>query len=233
MSAAPDSSRAVHILAVSDEVDPLVYSDHVRDRFRHVDLVLSCGDLPYSYLDYIVSMLDVPLYGVRGNHDCGQGFAGAAGESFAWNGANLHGRVVRSQGLLLAGLEGSRCYNYGPCQYSEAGMLLQVARLAPRLLANKARYGRYLDVLVTHAPPRFIHDQEDPCHRGFATFRWFMRAFRPRYLLHGHVHLYDQRQIATTQFHDTVVLNAYSHRQLRVQPAAALAAALPGTRVGH
>src|SRR5947207_13754792 len=75
MGAAPVSGRAVTILAVSDEVDPLVYSDHVRERFRHVDLVLSCGDLPYSYLDYIVSMLDVPLYGVRGNHDCGQGFA--------------------------------------------------------------------------------------------------------------------------------------------------------------
>src|SRR5256714_6452114 len=220
MSAASNTRRAVTILAISDEVDPLVYSDHVRERFQHVDLVLSCGDLPYSYLDYIVSMLDVPLFGVRGNHDCGQGFAGAAGESFAWNGANLHGRVVRSQGLLLAGLEGSRCYNYGPCQYSEAGMLLQVARLAPRLLANKARYGRYLDILVTHAPPRFIHDQEDRPHQGFNVFRWFLKTFKPRYHLHGHIHIYDNRTVTRTRFHETEVLNTYPYREIKVGVAA-------------
>jgi len=39
------------------------------DRFGDVELVLSCGDLPYYYLEYIVSMLNVPLLYVHGNHD--------------------------------------------------------------------------------------------------------------------------------------------------------------------
>ena len=32
-------------------------------------LILACGDLPYYYLEYIVGLLDVPLFYVHGNHD--------------------------------------------------------------------------------------------------------------------------------------------------------------------
>ena len=35
------------------------------------DLVLSCGDLPFDYLEYLVSRLDVPVFYVPGNHDLG------------------------------------------------------------------------------------------------------------------------------------------------------------------
>jgi len=31
--------------------------------------VLSCGDLPPYYLEFLVTVLDVPLFDVRGNHD--------------------------------------------------------------------------------------------------------------------------------------------------------------------
>ena len=221
--------RPTNVLVVADEVEGLLYSAQARRRFAHVDLVLSCGDLPYGYLDFLLSALDVPLYGVRGNHDHGPGYDLPDRQRFAWGTADLHGRAVRARGLLLAGLEGSRCYNDGPRQYSEAGMRLQVARLLPRLLWNRLRHGRYLDILVTHAPPAAIHDRADPCHRGFMTFRWFLRAFRPRYHLHGHVHLYgyDKDGAAETRFHDTLVLNAYGHRQLQVGPGR-VAARSPG-----
>ena len=33
------------------------------------DLVIGCGDLPFDYLEYLVSRLDVPLLYVPGNHD--------------------------------------------------------------------------------------------------------------------------------------------------------------------
>src|SRR5205823_4064430 len=33
------------------------------------DLVVGCGDLPFDYLEYLVSRLDVPLLYVPGNHD--------------------------------------------------------------------------------------------------------------------------------------------------------------------
>ena len=57
------------LLAVSDLVVEGIYSSRIRERFGDVDMVLSCGDLPYSYLEYIVSMLNVPCFFVHGNHD--------------------------------------------------------------------------------------------------------------------------------------------------------------------
>ena len=217
----------VNILVVSDEVDRLLYSDQIRERFAHVDLVLSCGDLPYSYLEFILSSLNVPLYGVRGNHDHGRGYDRPDSSCFAWETADLHARTVRSHGLLLAGLEGSQRYNDGPRQYTEFDMRLQVARLLPRLLWNRFRHGRYLDILVTHAPPAYIHDKDDLPHQGFQTFRWFLRAFRPRYHLHGHIHIYnyDKDAVTKTRFHDTLVLNAYGYRQLQIDPVAPAAPA--------
>ncbi len=214
------ATRPVNILVVSDEVDRLLYSNQIRERFAHVDLVLSCGDLPYGYLEFILSSLNVPLYGVRGNHDHGRGYDRPDSSSFAWETANLHARAVRSHGLLLAGLEGSQRYNDGPHQYTEFDMRLQVARLLPRLLWNRLRYGRYLDILVTHASPRGIHDQSDRCHQGFAVFRWFLRTFRPRYHLHGHVHRYDRRATAVTRVGSTDVINVYPFRELELEVAA-------------
>lgn len=207
------------ILAITDEVEELIYSPYIRDRFGHVDLVLSCGDLPYYYLDYVVSSLNVPLYGVHGNHDRPLDFTETSSTPYGhpWATMDLHRRVVNHEGLLLAGLEGSRRYNNGRYQYTEAEMWLNVARLVPRLLLNKLRHGRFLDILISHAPPRHIHDQPDLCHQGFGVFRWFLRTFKPRYHLHGHIHLYSNRTVTRTRFHDTTVLNVFSYRELDVE----------------
>jgi hypothetical protein len=206
----------INILAVSDHVEALVYSNQVRERFAQVDLVLSCGDLPPSYLEFIVSALNVPLYGVRGNHDHGRAFNTIPHGSLGPGTIDIHAQAVETRGLLLAGLEGSLDYNGGPHQYSETGMRLQIARLVPQLVLNKLRYGRYLDVLITHAPPQGIHDQPDRCHQGFESLRRFLQRFRPRYHLHGHIHLYDRQTVTRTQFEDTTVLNAYGFREVRV-----------------
>jgi uncharacterized protein len=215
IAAAPGT---VTILAVSDHVENLVYSDRIRERFGHVDLVISCGDLPPSYLEYIVSSLNVPLLGVRGNHDHGRDFAAVPRGTLGPGTHDLHARVAEHHGLLLAGLEGSMRYNDGPHQFTETGMRAQIARLVPRLLLNKLRHGRYLDILITHAPPQGIHDRPDQCHRGFAALRNFLTRYRPRYHLHGHIHLYDRQTITRTQFADTTVLNAYGFREVRVPP---------------
>jgi predicted phosphodiesterase len=62
---------AVKILAVCDEVDSRLYGSHRGPAHLQAapDLMISCGDLPAYYLDYLVSKLDVPLYAVHGNHD--------------------------------------------------------------------------------------------------------------------------------------------------------------------
>ena len=178
------------ILSVSDVEVSLVYSPQIAQRFRGIDLVIGCGDLQNNYLDYVVSMLNVPLYFVHGNHVHSE-----AGETRCpEGGSNLHGRTVRDHhsGVLLAGLEGCVQYNYGPHQYSQREMWIMAWLLGLRLSMNKLRYGRYLDVLVTHAPPWRIHDADDLPHRGFKAFLWLMRVYRPKVLLHGHIHLYRQ-----------------------------------------
>src|SRR3712207_4405883 len=36
---------------------------------KGVEAVISCGDLPFEYLEYVVTFLGVPVYYVLGNHD--------------------------------------------------------------------------------------------------------------------------------------------------------------------
>jgi uncharacterized protein len=212
------SARPVRILAISDRVESSFYGPRLNARYGGSDLVISCGDLPAEYLDFVASSLNAPLCGVRGNHDCAPDHGEVAHDAAIPGGLNLHGRVVRAAGLTLAGLEGSLRYNRSSCQYTEVEMRLLIARMTPHLLWNKLRYGRYLDLLVTHAPSQGIHDANDPAHRGFAAFREFLARFRPRYHLHGHVHVYDPRTATRSQVDDTVVLNVYGHREVLVEP---------------
>ena len=61
----------MRILAICDHVEPILYSGGIVDRIGDVDLILSCGDLPAYYIEYIVSMLNRPCYFVFGNHGYG------------------------------------------------------------------------------------------------------------------------------------------------------------------
>ncbi|MFB3817355.1 MAG: metallophosphoesterase [Candidatus Methylomirabilales bacterium] len=211
------------ILAVSDEVLDHLYSPAVLERFGAVDLVVGCGDLPAYYLDYIVSMLNVPLLQVPGNHDpaCFPFHEDdpAASAATRRGRGNIDGRVVRERDWLVAGLGGSVRYRPGVHQYSQAEMSRRVLRLVPSLLVNKARHGRYLDILVTHAPPKGIHDAADPAHVGFAAFNRLMARFRPRYLLHGHAHVWRRDTVTETRVGETLVVNVCPFRVIEA-PAA-------------
>ncbi|MDT8306948.1 MAG: metallophosphoesterase [Anaerolineae bacterium] len=206
----------MNILAVSDQVQPHLYSSHVRQTYPRLDLIVGCGDLPFYYLDFLVSALDTPLVYVRGNHDSvpqytidGRVLMDVPG------GVDIHARVVRVNGLWLGGLEGSMRYRPGaPLMYTESEMRYEIARMVPRLLWNQIRYGRALDVLVTHSPPFDIHDRTDRAHTGFRIFHRFMRWFRPSVLLHGHVHLYRRDAPRVTRFEETIVINVYPYRLL-------------------
>ena len=205
--------REIKILAVCDEVDSRLYSNGALRQRPAPDLILGCGDLPPYYLDYLVSKLDVPLYAVHGNHDVAPPLEGSGGFErcgAAWIG----GRTVNAGGLLLAGFDGSLRYNDGPYQSSQTEMHAMVRRMVPWLLMNRVRHGRFLDVLITHAPPRGIHDEADRCHTGFDAFNWFIRTFQPRYHLHGHIHIYDRRQPTVTRVGATEIINVYPFREL-------------------
>jgi Icc-related predicted phosphoesterase len=207
------------ILTVSDKVDELLYSPAIKHRCADVDLVLGCGDLPFYYLEFIVTMLGGPLFYVVGNHANAVKMQYEPTEKWQYPGGceNIDGRVVRYRNLLIAGLEGSMRYNSNPYfQYTEREMAWKMWQLAPSLIFNRLFYGRYLDILITHAPPEGIHDRPDRCHQGFRAFVTFMERFRPRYLIHGHVHVYNPRETIETVYRDTTVINTYGYRTLEI-----------------
>ena len=209
------------ILCVSDQIDPLVYTSSIKQRYADVSLVLSAGDLPMDYHDYIVSTLNKTLFFVFGNHHTEE-YAYYKGGVFHFepdddyeihsSGAvHIDTKVQYEEGLIIAGLGGSMRYNRGENQFTDFQMYIRMLRLFPALLFNRLFRGRCLDILLTHASPLGIHDKKDKCHRGFKSFLWFMRVFKPKYLVHGHIHLYDLSEVRSTRYCDTMVINAYSH----------------------
>jgi uncharacterized protein len=206
------------ILAVSDRVLDKLYHSQVRRMHPDINLIIGCGDLPFYYLDFLTSALDAPLLYVRGNHDHGPQYAA---DGTIWRevrgGTNIHGRIVTRKGLILAGLEGSMRYSaHADFQYNESEMRMVIAQMVPRLIWNKRRFGRALDILVTHSPPFGIHDRPDLPHTGFKVFLSFLRLFKPRYHLHGHIHVYRQDTIVKSHFEETTIINVYPYSVLSI-----------------
>jgi Icc-related predicted phosphoesterase len=185
----------VRVLVVADE-EVSAMSSRVRD--LRVDLVLAAGDLPWSYLETLVSMLDAPAAFVPGNHD--PSTAGAKGPQGL---LNLDGRVLTVGGLRIAGLGGCVRYNDGPHQYTQR----EYDRRARRLVKD-ARGGGPVDVLLTHAPPLGLGDEPDPCHVGISALHGVLEALRPAWHLHGHIHPYGMhkpdRQLGVTTIRNVI-----------------------------
>ncbi len=187
----------IRVLAVSDEVDEgLAAGMNARGS---ADVILACGDLPSDYLAMLMNALDAPLVFVPGNHDpdlsgyrqTRTGLITLAGFPAAapWPAGALSadGTVVDAAGLRVAGLGGCLRYGDGPNQYTER----QQARRARRLRRIARRRWRAdhrgVDVLLTHAPPRGLGDDDDPPHRGFGCYHGLIADLAPAALLHGHV----------------------------------------------
>ena len=215
------------ILCVADHIDPLVYSVAVKERFSGIDLVLSAGDLPMEYLGFISASLNKPIFFVFGNHHLKHlarfrrwglrtdhpGYDLSTEEPYRnyFGSTYIGGRVVMHKGLIICGLGGCRRYNRGENQFTEFQMLMRMLRMTPALLWHRIVHGRAIDILLTHASPLGINDRPDPTHVGFKVFRWFLRAFTPRYQLHGHVHLYDINADRKARYEETTIINVYDH----------------------
>jgi Icc-related predicted phosphoesterase len=205
------------ILAVTDQVVDSLHSPNVKKRFGDVDLIISCGDLPYGYLDFLMTVLGKPLYFVHGNHDKDYEYTETGKRSLGPQGAiSLDMRGVKGPGgLILAGLEGSIRYDEAAGhQYTQEQMDRRATQLATRLLPNRLRYGRYLDIFVAHSPPFGVGDGPDPAHIGFRAFNTLIEKFKPRLMLHGHQHRYygPYGVAPSTQLGATRVINVYPYQ---------------------
>src|SRR5258708_17080313 len=199
------------VLAISDNVLPrLENQEYLRRTYGDAEVVVSAGDMPAPYVELVATTLNLPLLYVKGNHDT-QYEPGTPG------GDNLNGRIVNCRGLTFAGLEGSPIYNGEPLQYTEFEMFLRVLRLAPIMLVRRLLFGYGVDVMVTHSPPRGIHDMQDRAHRGFRSLRLLINLYRPHYFLHGHVDTWDNRRETVTQLGVTRIINVNPVKELKLE----------------
>ena len=209
------------ILCVSDQIDPQIYTSTIKQSYSDVDIVLSAGDLPADYLDFITNTLRKPLFFVHGNHHT---------DNRPKEAHSVNRKVCCNAGLIVAGLGGSRQMAKrissqmgiqsgaapvpsfkGVNQYSDLQMTIAMLKLAPMLLFNRIFRRRFLDILLTHAPVQGIHDAKGKDARGFKCFLLFLKIFKPKYLVHGHIHYYDPGEDRTTQLGNTLIINAYGH----------------------
>jgi Icc-related predicted phosphoesterase len=194
------------ILTVSDHVETTLYDHFDAKRFPGVNLILSCGDLPPEYLSFLRASFNVPLYYVRGNHDIR--FISKRPDGCI----DLHGKLIQLEGIRILGLAGSRWYNGGPNQYTEEEMRKIIRRLRPRIWRQGG-----VDIVITHAPPRYIHDAEDQCHKGFRGYQWIIDHYAPSYFIHGHIHsVFNDPSERITVVGKTQVLNTYGYHLFEV-----------------
>lgn len=190
----------MRILAVADEEDKKYYDHYRPGIFDGIDLIIACGDLSGDYLEFLVTMAGCPLLYVHGNHD------DALAEKPPEGCICIEDQIYEYQGIRFLGLGGS--YRYRPdgiFMYTELEMRLRIARLWFSLFRKKG-----FDVLVTHAAAYGQGDLETIPHRGFRCFLNLLKKYRPRYMIHGHVHKnYGYRLPLVSQYYDTRIINAF------------------------
>ena len=165
------------ILLLADEADPMYWEYLKKERLEGIDLILSCGDLPASFLSYLTCFTAAPVVYVPGNHD-------ARYQQHPPEGCiNADGTIVTINGLRILGLGGSMRYKPGPHQYTEEQMQRRIRKLWLTLLRNRG-----FDILITHSPMRGMGDMDDLPHRGFACFKPLLDKYQPQLFAFAHVH---------------------------------------------
>ncbi len=187
------------ILVIADEESRALWDFYTPGKLKNIDLVISCGDLSTNYLQFLVTFSNCPLLYVHGNHDSNYLKNPPLGCE------NIDDKIFYFRGLKIAGLGGSNCYKPGPFMYTEKEMKTRIRKLEPVI-----KRGGGIDLLVTHAPSRGYGDMDDIPHLGFECLNELMDKYRPKYMLHGHVHkTYGHFKRLRKHPSGTVIINCY------------------------
>lgn len=188
------------VLSVSDVIVKELVESRDSSLMGNFDLITACGDLPPEYLCELRNKYDVPLFYVLGNHDIRHRTAPAGC-------INITSRIMFHEGISFLGFSGSRWYNGNQNQYREHEMRSQIRRLWFQLWRLKR-----LDVVITHSPPRGVHDEEDRCHRGFDCYNTLIKRHLPRFFIHGHIHRHFEKESDRLSLvGKTAVINSYGY----------------------
>lgn len=187
------------ILVIGDHESKSLWDFYEPSKLEGIDLILSCGDLSPHYLSFLVTMAHAPVLYIHGNHDDKyenippEGCICVDDDIYVYN------------GIRILGLGGSMRYRYGTHQYTEQEMKVRIRKLWMKLI----RY-RGFDILLTHAPAKGLNDGEDLPHQGFQCFCTLMEKYKPKFFIHGHVHMsYGRKYKRIDQYMETHVINGY------------------------
>ena len=194
------------ILMISDREERYLWdywNESTAQALSDIGLVLSAGDLKPAYLEFLVTMLNVPLVYVRGNHDSYYDVHAPEGC------IDADGRIVEvkcgvrggEQTMRILGLGGSMRYkDDSKDMYTEQEMRARVRkaeldiakrRLSAKVTGSYEEGERDFDILLTHAPSRGYGDMEDLPHLGFECFNDLLNKYSRRLHCYGHVHPED------------------------------------------
>jgi predicted phosphodiesterase len=177
----------------------LVIADEERinfDRELRADLLISCGDLPDSFILKLAEMtLCRHIFAVKGNHDSSSPFKSPI--------KDLHLSVHKFGGLRFGGFNGSWRYKPGGDHLYEQSEVEKLLHSFPAV-----------DVFVAHNSPRYIHEWDKRVHTGFDAFNAYLERTRPKIFIHGHQHVNVESWLG-----DTRVISVFGQRWIRL-PAA-------------
>lgn len=194
------------LLALADVENKGLWDFYEPGKLSGYDLIISCGDLEPAYLEFLVSMSNVPLLYVHGNHDDKYDRKPPLGCTA------IEDYIYYYNGLRILGLGGSIRYNNSKNMYSESEMAARIKKVRRWALIMGG-----IDILVTHAPAKGYGDLEDLPHHGFDCFNDFLEEFKPKYMLHGHVHM-NYGRIERERIHTsgTKIINCFDKIELEI-----------------
>lgn len=193
------------ILAVSDIESKYFYDYYSPGKLNGYDLIIACGDLRVSYLEFLVTMANCPLLYVHGNHD----------DNYKREPEGcvcLDDDIFEYKGVRIMGLGGSFRYRDGKYMFTERQMRSRIRKLKLKLFRKKG-----IDILVTHAPARHLNDFDTITHRGFECFNTLLDRYEPKLFVHGHIHrCYSHGIPQKMQHNNTLVVNASDHCDIEI-----------------
>lgn len=197
--------RKVKILAISDEEILRKFpQERIQEECQGIDFIVSCGDLSNDYLDYLFTLLNKKLIYVNGNHI----YNPEHDISFCKNIDG--GDNCKENGAVIVGFDGSQIYSMGEHQYSEKDVFFQVLKAYYKLAFRRA------DIVISHSPVAGFNEGEDPVHKGFKSYLKAIEWLKPKYWLHGHVHLKNHHQLQISRYKDTQIINIFGYKVLEL-----------------
>lgn len=194
------------ILALADEEVLSLWDYYTPGKLKGYDLIISSGDLKASYLSFLVTMANVPVLYVHGNHDTDYSRNPPEGCDC------IEDRLVVYNGVRILGLGGCRKYRPGDHQYTDKQMRRRIRRLRWKLWRSGG-----VDIVVTHVPPTGLGDLDDYAHRGFDAFVDLLDKYHPQYLLHGHIHKsYSHTPLEPHSYAGTQIINVCPQHTLEL-----------------